>query len=293
MSKNIISPHILKLHFVVFLWGFTGILGKLLDNLETVQLVWYRVFIASIVMGGIIVAKRIKIKTTPILLFKVIMTGFVIFLHWMCFYGALKVSNVSVALASFSCTSLFTGIFEPLILKKKFERSEIFLGIGVILIMTYIFNAEVKYWEGILLGIGAAVTTSFFTVINSTFANKMDAYQVSIIELLSVLFFSTIYFICFDWEHFPNFIMEPMDYVWILILGVLCTVYTFVASIHLMKHLSPFTISLTVNLEPVYAILLAFVIFKEYKFLSVDFFIGTTILIFLILSYPIIKRKFK
>ncbi len=284
------SIHILHLHFIVFLWGFTGILGKLLNNLNTFQLVWYRVVIACTVLLGIILYRKINFEVTRQIFFKVFLTGFIVFLHWLCFYGAVKVSNVSVALASFSCTSLFTGIFEPLILKRKLDPKEIILGAIVIAIMAFIFNAETKYINGMLLGIGAAATASLFTVINSTFSNKVNAYYISFIELFSVLFFATIYLLFFDISHFPNFNLQGYDILWIAILGVLCTVYPFVATINLMKHISPFTLSLTVNLEPVYAILFAFLLFKEYELLSVSFFIGTALLIAVVLAYPVLKK---
>ncbi len=283
------SVHILHLHFIVFLWGFTGILGKLLNNLDTFELVWYRVAIACTVLMGIILYRRINFEISKQMFLKVFLTGFIVFLHWLCFYGAVKVSNVSVALASFSCTSLFTGIFEPLILKRKLDSKEIILGAIVIAIMAFIFNAETKYINGMLLGVGAAATASLFTVINATFSNKVDAYYISFIELFSVLVFATVYFIFFDISHFPNFNLHGYDILWIALLGVLCTVYTFVASINLMKHISPFTLSLTVNLEPVYAIFFAFVLFKEYELLSASFFIGTVALIAVVLMYPLLR----
>ncbi|MDZ4758622.1 MAG: DMT family transporter [Bacteroidota bacterium] len=290
------SIHILHLHLIVFLWGFTGVLGKLLNNLDTFQLVWYRVAIACTILAGIIIYRKLTpitngTKFTKQLFLKVFFTGFIVFLHWLCFYGAVKVSNVSVALASFSCTALFTGIFEPLILKRKLDPREIILGVVIIAIMVFIFNAEISYWKGMLLGVGAAATASLFTVINSTISNKVNAYYISFIELFSVLFFSTIYFLFFDLDHFPNFNLQGYDYIWIVVLSILCTVYTFVASINLMKHVSPFTLSLTVNLEPVYAILFAFVLFKEYELLSTSFFIGTAMLIAVVLIYPVFKSK--
>jgi len=284
------SIHILHLHFIVFLWGFTGVLGKLLDNLNTIQLVWYRVVIACTVLAGIIIYRKIHFDISKKMFLKVFLTGFIVFLHWLCFYGAVKVSNVSVALASFSCTSLFTGLFEPLILKRKLDSKELILGVIVIAIMAFIFNAETKYITGMLLGVGAAATASLFTVINSTFSNIVNAYYISFIELFSVLVFSTIYIIAFDILHFPNFDLQGYDILWISVLGILCTVYTFVASINLMKYISPFTLSLTVNLEPVYAILFAFVLFKEYELLSTSFFIGTALLIAVVLMYPLLKR---
>lgn len=284
------NKHILHLHFIVFLWGFTGVLGKLLSNLNTIQLVWYRVVIACTVLAGIIIYRKIHFDISKKMFLKVFLTGFIVFLHWLCFYGAVKVSNVSVALASFSCTALFTGIFEPMILKRKLDPKEIILGATIIAIMTFIFNAETSYWQGMLLGIGAAATASLMTVINSTFSTKVNAYYISFIELFSVFIFATLFLLFFDFDHFPNFQLQAYDYIWILILGILCTVYTFVSSIKLMQYVSPFTLSLTVNLEPVYAILFAFLLFKEYELLSVSFFIGTALLIAVVLMYPLLKK---
>ncbi len=222
--------------------------------------------------------------------------GIIICIHWLCFYGAIKVSNVSVTMAAFSTGTLFTAITEPLIYKRKFVWYELLIGLIIIAAICLIFSVEIKYGMGILLGILAAFTASVFSVLNGVLIQnekeKISSPVLSFIELSAALIGLSI-FLLFNGSFSGSFFnISNQDILLITILAGVCTVYPFIASVNLMKHLSPYTINLTVNLEGVYGIILASILFHENEDLSITFYVGFCVILSVIFLNAILKQKF-
>jgi len=292
--KNINKHHLL-LHLIVFIWGWSPILGKGIQA-DAMTLVWYRIAMTIVMMGIYLTV----IKANIIVSFKQLMqlsgVGLIICIHWLCFYGAIKVSNVSVTMAAFSTGTLFTAFIEPLFFKRKLILYELFIGLIIIGAICLIFSVEIHYWLGIILGILAAFTASVFSVLNGVIIqnkkNPINSPVLSFIELTAALVGLSIYLI-FAGDFKPSFfIISNNDTLLIFILAAVCTVYPFIASVNLMKYLTPYTINLTVNLEGVYGIILAGILFQENKELSITFYVGFSIILLAIFSNAILKQKF-
>ncbi len=222
--------------------------------------------------------------------------GFIIYVHWLCFYGAIKVSNVSVTMAAFSTGTLFTAITEPLIYKRRFIWYELVIGLIIIFAIGLIFSVEIKYGLGILLGILAAFTASVFSVLNGVLIqdqkHPITSPVLSFIEL-SMALVGLSNFLLFNGNFTSAFFsITTQDVVLLTLLAGVCTVYPFIASVNLMKHLSPYTINLTVNLERVYGIILASILFHENKDLSITFYVGFGIILCVIFLNALLKQKF-
>lgn len=294
MLKNINKHHFL-LHFIVFIWGWSPILGKGISA-DALQLVWFRIAITIFLMAFYLIYIKADLKISLKKLLQLSGIGFIICIHWLCFYGAIKVSNVSVTMAAFSTGTLFTAITEPLIYKRKFIWYELVIGLIIIGAICLIFSVEFKYGLGILMGIFAAFTASIFSVLNGVLIqdqkNPISSPVLSFIELLMALVGLSV-FLLFNGSFSASFFtINQKDILLIGILAAVCTVYPFIASVNLMKHLSPYTINLTVNLEGVYGIILAGLIFHENKDLSITFYIGFGIILSVIFINAILKQKF-
>lgn len=294
MLKNV-SKHHLLLHFIVFIWGWSPILGKGIST-DALQLVWFRIAITLFLMAFYLVYIKANLLVSLKKLVQLSGVGFIICIHWLCFYGAIKVSNVSVTMAAFSTGTLFTAITEPLIYKRKFIWYELVIGLIIISAICLIFSVEIKYGLGILLGIVAALTASIFSVLNGVLIQdekeKITSPVLSFIELSAALVGLSI-FLLFNGSFSSSFFsINNQDILLITILAGVCTVYPFIASVNLMKHLSPYTINLTVNLEGVYGIILAGILFHENEDLSITFYVGFSIILSVIFLNAILKQKF-
>lgn len=268
-----------QLHVAVFLAGFTGILGRLITINEG-MIVWYRLLLTAVTMWILFgVFKKVK-KILIADIIKISLVGFIATLHWVTFYGSIKYSNVSVALVCFAAISFFTALFEPIILKKKLNWVEFFLGIFTLIGIYIIFHFDAKYKTGIILGIISAILASLFPIFNREFLKRMNVetmltwQQTGGFVLLSML-------LPFYLQKFPvnSFIPSFENLAWLLVLAWFCSVLAFKLSGNALKKLSAFTVNLTYNLEPIYGILLAFIVYKENQFLSKWFFIGFSIII--------------
>ncbi|TXC85100.1 DMT family transporter [Luteibaculum oceani] len=281
----------LLLHLTVFLFGFTGVLGKLI-SVGSSDIVWYRMGIAAIALGLYLVSfpkPKIPSESFP----KVLATGAVIAIHWIFFFEAVKQSSVSVALVGVTSSTLFTALLSPLFTKRKILAYEVLLGIMVLVGIGVIFQISTSFRVGIILSVIAAALASVFTLINEQFIRSLAPSRVSFWEMAAGWAAVTLYFIFsgkFDAQFFS---ISTEDLLWLLVLGVACTAFAFVASIRVMEHLPAFTVSISINLEPIYAILLAFVIFEEYELWNFSFVIGATIIIASILLNSIIKKRLK
>ncbi len=283
--------HNLHLHLLVFIAGFTAILGELI-TIEAFSLVWYRMLIACIIMFVYIKIKRINIKISIEQLVKFLLAGVIIALHWITFFAAINASNVSIALAMFSTGAFFASFIEPIFYKRKVNGYEIIFGIVVILGVYIIINSEIKYLNGILLGISSAFLSSLFAVINGRLVERNDATVISFYEFIGGVIFISVYLL-FSADGFTEsfFILPTNDWIYIGILASVCTAYAFIAAVHIMMYISPFTVVLTYNMEPVYGIILALLFFGESELMSPNFYYGAILILLTVVIDAVMKNK--
>ena len=278
----------LHLHVIVFIWGFTAILGKLI-SLEALDLVWYRMLFASVIMTFVVLFNKEKIKVPFNVLIGFIVSGIIIAAHWLTFYQAIKVSNVSITLACLSTGAFFASILEPIFYKRKVIWYELLFGIIVVVGLGIIFNVETKFKTGIYLAVTSAFLSALFSVINGKYAKEYDPNVISLYELSSGVFFLSIY-LFFAGSFTPAFFsLSVNDLIWLFLLSSICTAYAFSASVKVMKFLSPFTVMLTINLEPIYGIILALLIFKDGEEMSPLFYVGALIILATVIANGIVK----
>tara|TARA_B100000073_G_scaffold131889_1_gene107976 strand:+ start:2555 stop:3439 length:885 start_codon:yes stop_codon:yes gene_type:complete len=288
MQKNNLK-HFIHLHFLVFIAGFTAVLGELITN-SSVSIVWHRMLIASILTILFILLKKKSLKINLKQLLKYSFLGLIIALHWITFFEGIEQSNISVTLAMFSTAAFFTSFLEPLFFKRKIIFYEIILGLLVVIGVFLIFNAEFNFINGIILGILSAFFASLFSVLNGIMIQKDNAIKISFYEFVSGVIFITFYLILT--ENINSLYIEnylSLNYLYIFILGSVCTAYAFIASVYLLKFITPYSVVLTYNLEPIYGILLALLFFGDNEKMSFQFYIG----LFLILSSVLINMYVK
>jgi len=278
----------LHLHVIVFIWGFTAILGKLI-SLEALDLVWYRMLFASVIMTFVVLFNKEKVKVPFNVLVGFIVSGIIIAAHWLTFYQAIKVSNVSITLACLSTGAFFASILEPIFYKRKVIWYELLFGLIVVVGLGIIFNVETKYTTGIYLAVTSAFLSALFSVINGKYAKEYDPNVISLYELSSGVFFISIY-LFFAGSFTPAFFaLSINDLIWLFLLSSICTAYAFSASVKVMKFLSPFTVMLTINLEPIYGIILALLIFKDGEEMTPLFYVGALIILATVIANGIVK----
>ncbi len=289
-----INKHHLLLHFIVLIWGFSPILGRFIES-STMQLVWFRIAFTLIIISGYILIVRKQIKVALPDMLRLAGIGVIIAAHWLCFYGAIHVSNVSITMAAFSTGTLFTSIIEPIFFKRKVIWYEIIIGLIIIGAICLIFSVENLYWKGIVLGILAALGSALFSVFNALMIKKetINSTAISYYELWFGLLSMTIYLLFTGEFNSDFFVLTGHDVFGICLLAGICTAFPFIASVDLMKHLSPYTVTLTVNLETVYGIVLAIFLYKENKELSGTFYLGVGIILFAVFLNAYLKSRFK
>jgi drug/metabolite transporter (DMT)-like permease len=282
----------IQLHIAVFLAGFTAILGKLI-KLNEGLLVWYRLIITVVVLIGVLALKK-QLRKVPFRdILKITGVGLVIAIHWVAFYGSVKYANISVALVCFSATGFFTAIFEPVILKRSIIGAELLLGILAILGIYIIFDFYPAFKTGIIFGIVAAMGSALFPIFNKQLLQRFTPRILTLYELGGGLVILTL-LLPFYFRHFPPAYFIPVagDWFWLVILAVLCTVISFDLQLNALKKISAFTSNLTYNLEPVYGIILAFVIFGENKALHKEFYFGLGLIVLaIVLQMWRLKRQ--
>ena len=282
----------LHLHLIVFIWGFTAILGALI-TLDALPLVWFRMLFAVGFIAIYIYYKKLPLRVPTKILLQFLFSGFIIALHWFTFFHAIKISNVSITLACLSTGALFAAILEPVLYGKKIVPYELFFGLLVVVGLYIIFNVEGNYFLGIVTALTSAFLSALFAVINSRLVKSYDATVISFYELSGgVVFFSflLLFFGSFSVEFFQ---LSMKNLVYLLILSSVCTAYAFIASTAVMKFLSPYTVMLTINLEPIYGIILAVLIFEEKEKMSFGFYVGAVIILLTVLLNAIIKSRKK
>ena len=286
LSNNLKSY--LHLHLIVFVWGFTAVLGALI-SLDAMPLVWYRMGLAVLFILGYIWYKKIPIRLPKKILFQLFIAGIIIALHWFTFFRAIKVSNISVTLACLSTGAFFTSFLEPIWTGRKIIWYEVFFGIIVIIGLSIIFRVESHYTEGILLALSCAFLSALFSVINSKFAKTYNPTVISFYEILGGVIFFTLLLAATQSFDAAFFEISTSDWFYLAILSSFCTAYAFIASVKVMKYLSPYTVMLTINLEPIYGILLAVIVFQEKEKMSPEFYIGALIILATVITNGIVK----
>lgn len=283
------------LHFVVLIWGFTAILGMLI-SIPTIEMVFYRTLLAALGLALVFWWKKTKLRLPKKELAKILITGAIISLHWLLFFGAARVSNISVCLAGLATASFWTAFLEPMVNKTKVKWYEVFLGLLIIVGLVVIFSFELDYWLGLVMSVGSALLGAIFMVINSRLTKRGHPYIITFYEMIGAFIFTALVMLgyyLFYAEVQLQLVPTAMDWLWLVILAGFCTVYAFSVSVELMKRLTAFAVNLTVNLEPVYGILLAVLIFGEKEKMTGGFYLGATIILLSVCMYPLFNYLYK
>ena len=279
-----------SLHLMVVILGLTGVFGKLI-SLDAIQLVWYRMFIAFITLSLFLAYKK---KLFTVILkdfFGILGVGALVTFHWLCFFQSIKVSTISVAVVCLATSSLFSALIEPIFFKRKLLKYEVLMGIVVIAALIFILGAETQYFWGYFYGIMAAFLGTLFTLFNAKYIKKVGAAKITMIEMLAgVLIISCVLLLKQDYTVFTSLI-SVTDFSYLLILGTLCTAMVFVWMTEIMKHITPYSLIMAVNLEPIYSIILALVIFGDSELMSNSFYVGSSVIIGIVFLEGYLKNK--
>lgn len=289
MRKHISKDHLL-LHFIVFIWGWSPIFGKAI-SLQAFQLVWFRILITLAVLAVYFTITKTPLKVSKINFWKLTGIGLIIAFHWFCFYNAIKVSNVSITLVAFSTGTLFTSIIEPIFYKRRFYLYETVFGLLIIGAIWLIFSVETEYYLGIIFGMLAAFTSSLFTVWNGLLVRKTESPVITFYELLGGILSLSLYLLFTGEFSTDFFVVSAKDMLFLSIFCVVGTAFPFVASVNLLKRLSPYTVTLTVNLETVYGIIFAFLLWPETEKMKPSFYIGAGLILLVIFANALLKAK--
>ncbi|MEL7004323.1 MAG: DMT family transporter [Bacteroidota bacterium] len=285
-----------KLHFIVLIWGFTAILGALI-TVPAVEIVFYRTLISFLALGALLYFRRQSFRIGSQQIFKILGTGVLIALHWILFFASAQISTVSVCLAGMATCSFWTSFIEPALNKRKIRVFEVVLGLVVIVGLYIIFRFEFDHVLGLSLAVVSAMLSALFSVINGKLAKRHNPYMITFYEMigawLGTLAFIPIYVSYFAENGQIQWTPSYMDWLYLSILALFCTVYAYSVSVELMKRISAFVVNLTVNLEPVYGIILALLIFGEKEQMGSGFYLGTLIILLSVLAYPVVNKYYK
>lgn len=286
-----------QLHFIVLIWGFTAILGKLLQPLDASAVVLFRTGLATIGLLVVLRFRKQSLTISPTDRWKLLATGGVIALHWVLFFLAARLANVSVCLAGMATSSLWASVLEPIVLRRRVRLIEVILG-GVVMSGLYlIFRFEFDKVVGLAVAVFSAMLSSLFTIINSRFAQRYESLVISAYEMAGAtvgslgLWLTVRYVLPVDPTQVTQFVPETAaQWLWLGILSMVCTVYAYSVGVSLLRKFSPYMAILTVNLEPVYGILLAVLVFGDTERMTAGFYLGTLVILLAVLSYPFLDR---
>jgi drug/metabolite transporter (DMT)-like permease len=285
----------LKLHFIVFLWGFTAILG-LLISIPSVEMVFYRTLLAALGMGVVILMVHGSFSTTPKDFLRLILIGFIVCIHWLSFFASARVSNASVSLIGFATNSLWAALLEPWLNGRHVKKFELLLGLLVLIGLYIILSFDFTYHLGLLLGIISGFTAALFSVLNAKLVKRIEPNTITFYEMVGAWLGTVMFLPVYQniWAVNNTLHLAPtwIDWFYMALLAWVCSVYAYTTAIHLMKKLSVFFIQLTLNLEPVYGIIMAVIIFGEKEKMGLNFYAGALIIISAVMLYPKIKSVF-
>jgi len=279
-----------SLHLMVVILGLTGVFGKLI-SLDALSLVWYRMLIAFLSLFIFLAIKKQLFDVNKKDFWGIIGVGVLVTFHWLFFFEAIKVSTVSVAVVCLATSSLFSALIEPIFFKRKILFYEVILGVIVLGSLAYVLGTDSKYILGYFYGIMAALFGTVFTLFNAKYIKKVDAAKITMIEMLTgVIIVSLIFVFQGNYSIFNNTISLP-DFSYLIILGIVCTALVFVWMTEIMRHISPYSLIMAINLEPIYSIILALIIFGDSELMSTSFYIGSTIIIGVVFLDGYLKNK--
>jgi drug/metabolite transporter (DMT)-like permease len=286
----------IQLHFLVFLFGFTAVLGKLV-SIPSVEMVFYRTLLAAIGMMIVMILMRKSFYISRGKdLVKLFLTGLIVAIHWLTFFASGRVSNPSVSLIGFATCSFWAAIIEPIAKRKKIRPMEVGLGIAVLMGLYLIFSFNFEYPLGLFLGILSGLTAALFSTINSKIVNRVNEFAITFYEMVGACVSVSLFFIIYQ-KYFTNeplqLIPLPADWFYIGLMAIACSVYAYSAMIQLSKKISVFFIQLALNLEPLYGITLAILVFGQKEILSWNFYAGTLIILGAVAAYPLLKRRYE
>lgn len=278
-----------QLHLIVFIWGFTAVLGALI-SIKEASLVWYRLLFAQffLLMYLLFTKKSLKLPFKEVL--KISFVGFLIALHWITFFTAINISNVSITLAMFSLGAFLASILEPIFYNRKILLYEVLFGLIIIIGLSIIMKVEIHFLNGILCALFSIFIGVIFTLLNGKLIQKHDSSVIALYEFLAGFLFVTVYLFFQDKFCSKFFEISFHDLILILVLSSICTAFAFTASVNVMKKLSPYTVMLTTNLEPVYGIFLAYFIIGGNEKMSISFYIGSVIILITVILNGIFKH---
>ena len=282
---------LLHLHFLIFLWGFTSILGALI-HLDSLPLVWYRMSIATVLIAiYFVLFSRNSFQIHAGALKYYILGGVLISVHWVLFFYAIKISSISLTLSILSSASLMTSILEPIFYKRRFRSYEVFFGLFVILGLYLIFGVQQENLMGIIAALACTLLSVLFSLLNGKLIKAYPANNISFYQLLTgalVMSFA----MAFTLET-PAILFELSweDWLWLFLLSSVCTAYATIASVVILKHITPFTMMISLNLEPIYAIVFSLLIFGKKELMSPQFYIGVLIILGGVIGNGIYKRQ--
>lgn len=281
------------LHLIVLIFGFTGLLGDLI-TLDAPTKTWYRMAIAAIGVLAFIAVKKPSVKVSAKRKLSYIGIGFIIAAHWITFFGAIDMGTISLTLACLSSATLFVAFLEPLIFKRKLQAYEVLLGLCIIGGLAMIFSFEVNHYLAIVTAIiSAALAATFATINGKLMQGKNDPATISLYEMLGGFLGITVYLLCTTGISSETFIVSSSDWIWLLILGLVCTSFAFLVGVAILKEITPFTATIAINLEPVYGIIIALLYNWEGEYMSAGFYVGTLIILAAIFVNAIVKKKLR
>lgn len=282
----------LILHLIVFIWGFTGILGGLI-TISAISLVWYRILIAVFVVGAYMIFTKRNLLVKRRHMVYGLGAGVVIALHWVFFYQSIKVSTISISVVCLSFATFFSALLEPLFFKRKIYSYELIFGLLVVLGLVYIFSFSANNLQGVLYGVISAALSALFAVLNGKLARNYETISLAFYELIGGFVVLSFYMLLSKKFSSVFFTLSHSDIYYLLVLGIICTAFPLVGSVSLMKKLSPYTVVITTNLEPVYTILLAYYIFGEKERMNAHFYGGAVFILLILFANAFYKSRAK
>ncbi|RZJ66210.1 MAG: DMT family transporter [Flavobacterium sp.] len=280
----------LNLHLIVFIWGFTGVLGELI-SIGGTDLVWYRMLLASVFLFAYLVVTRQPFILPWKVVLRLTFVGLLIAIHWVLFFTAIKVSNVSITLAMFSMGAFFAAVLEPFFYDRKMLWYEVLFGLVIIAALCLILNVEFRYFTGMVLALTSVFFGVIFTLLNGKLTKEHNPTVITLYEFVSGFLFVTVY-LAINNSFTPDFFkLSGNDWLLLLLLASVCTAYAFTASVEIMRRLTPYTVMLTTNLEPVYGIVMAWFIIGETERMSTPFYFGAALIIAVVVLNGIVKQR--
>lgn len=285
-----LNKNLSLLHFTVFIWGFTAILGSLI-SIHALELVWYRMLIAGISLFIYLKISNKSLRINQTTFLRLFGIGCIVALHWVLFYYTIKISTISVALVTLSATALFISLLNPLINQSRLYKTDVIIGLVIIAGIYLIYHFESQYSIGILTGLLSSLTAAVFTLINEKQVKNRDAVTISAYQMLGGFMLLSAYLFVSSFFQKLNLAITINDLIYLLLLGVICTAFAYVSGVKVMKEISAYTVALITNLEPVYGICLAFLIFGNKEKMTGGFYAGAAVILTAVFIHPVLKKK--